>query len=147
MKKAISVLLISMLFMMNFTSVFAVDDTGKYDQYLPKVKSAIEKMTPEQIETLTQRVNAALITTTNPETQIFLENVKTLLIEPELEELFQDIMSDMLNIEEPITQIEAPVYQELSSSQERIIAREIMNMQNDFKSETQSLLSQMEYND
>jgi len=111
MKKAISVLLISMLFMMNFTSVFAVDDTGKYDQYLPKVKSAIEKMTPEQIETLTQRVNAALITTTNPETQIFLENVKTLLIEPELEELFQDIMSDMLNIEEPITQIEAPVYQ------------------------------------
>lgn len=142
MKKILSSLLVFAVILSSMTPVFAQEN---YSEYLPRVKKAIAKMTPEEKNALQKKVATAISNTEDEEIKKFLKSIDVIFYEEELNNLFKDILETENEgiIEEPQEIIEVSNYTELSSLQQRAVSYEISKLQDNLENETQELLSQM----
>jgi len=140
MKKILSSLLICWVLFSSVSSAFA---ENSYSEYLSKVQSTIENMTPTEITSFQQKIATTIKETDNEEIKDFLKSVLLLTAQDTTEstqDTTREMQADIIQPQEvPVKQ----TYDELTTSEQRAVAYEISKLQANLKEEAQSMLSQI----
>ena len=140
MKKILSSLLIFGVLISSSVSVFA---QSNYSEYLPRIQSAIENMSPAEISVFQQKIATTIRENDSEEIKDFLRSILLLTAQDETEWEMESIDEQESIIEESKEILEAQSYTELSNLQQRAVSYEITKLQNNLEDETLAILSQM----